>query len=240
MTKKIVSLLVASLLALSLCSTAFAAISPSEIGYAYVTNVTGEGISDDDLLYVTNTHITENNCTEEEYEASKELINNQEKVVEVLENNGIDVPADAEMILLSAGEYKAYIQHYGDEPYREDYEGPMTLTLGLGYIHGLEVEDGTTVYVLHYTDNGTWEVFECVVEDYKITIDLDSLSPILIYKMMSDGTINTVEPDVTDTVEEVTEETVETVEETIEVTTTTTENAVSQVSTLKKSPYTGA
>lgn len=240
MTKKIVSLLVASLLTLSLCSTAFAAISPSEIGKVYVRDVTAEGLQDDEKLVVTSEFITESTCTEEEYEASKELINNQDSVIEVLEENGIEVPADAEMVLLGGGEFKAYLQHTGEEVYREDYEGPMTLTLSLGYIHGLEVEDGTTVFVLHYTDNGVWEVFECVVENYKITIDLDSLSPILIYKMMSDGTINTVEPDLTDTVEEVTEETVETVEETVEVTTTTTENAVSQVSTLKKSPYTGA
>lgn len=239
MTKKIVSLLVATLVALSLCSTAFAAISPSEIGKVYVADVTAEGLQDDEKVVVTYNYISESSCTEDEYEASKELINNQDKVIEALEDNGVDVPADAEMILLGGGEYKAYLEHYGEDwsdYYREDYNGPMSLTLSLGYLD-MDVEDGTTVYVLHYTDNGTWEVFECVVENHKITLNLDSLSPILIYKMMSDGTINTVEPDLTDTVEEVTEETVE---ETVEVTTTTTENTVSSVSTMKKSPYTGA
>lgn len=231
--KKIVSMLMVMLMTLSLCSTAFAAISPSEIRFAYVANVSQEGLSDDESLYVNQSFITENSCTKEEYEASKELINNQESVIEVLEENGIDVPSNAEMVLLTAGEYEAYLQSYNGEVWNtEQYEGPITLTLSFKEIPELEVEDGMTVFVLHYTDNGVWEVFECVVENYRITIDLDSLSPILIYKMMSDGTINTIEPDLTDTVEETVE--------TVEVTTTESESSVSTVSTVKKSPYTGA
>lgn len=235
MTKKIVSMLVATLMALSLCTTAFAAISPSELPYAYASATTDEGLKDGEELKINTSSINQWSCSEEEYEASKQLVNNQDSVIEVLENNGIDVPADAEMVLISAGEYKAYIEHYGEDwsdYYREDYNGPLTLTLDLASI-GSDAADGDTVFVLHYTANGMWEVFECVVVDGKVTVDLNSLSPILVYKMMSDGTVSTVEPDVTETTEE-------TVKETIETTTTTTESTVSTVSTLKKSPYTGA
>lgn len=231
MTKKIVSLLAAALVALSLCSTAFAAISPSELPYAYASATTDEGLKDGEELIIRTSSINQWSCTEEEYEASKQLINNQDSVIEVLESNGIDVPADAEMVLISAGEYDAFVEHYGDDwsdYYRNEYDGPLTLTLDLSSI-GSDAADGDTVFVLHYTANGVWEVFECVVVDGKVTVDLNSLSPILIYKMMSDGSVSTVEP-----------ETTETVEKTVETTTTTSESSVSTVSSLKKSPYTGA
>lgn len=231
MKKKIVSVLVATLMALSVYSTAFAAISPMDLPYAYASATTDEGLKDGEELKINTTSINQWTCTEEEYEASKQLVNNQDSVIEVLESNGIDVPADAEMILISAGEYDAYIEHRGEDwsdYYREDYNGPLTLTLDLSTLNS-DAVDGDTVFVLHYNANGEWEVFECVVVNGTVTVDLNSLSPILVYKMMSDGTASVVEPEAT-----------ETVEETVEVTATASESAESTVSTLKKSPYTGA
>lgn len=256
--KKLLALLTALAMVCCLCTTTFAADSPSDstfdkidAPYVYASGTSEEGLTDNDVLYIDSRQINTDNCTPEEFEAAKTLADNEEEVVKVLEENGVDVPADAKMVLISAGEYDAYVDHYEySEEYGYnvwtgggEYEGQLDLTLDLD---GLDVEDGDTVYVLHYTSEGTWEVFECVVEDGTVTIDVASLSPIMVYKMMSDGTATPVEPDPTDPTEEPTEEPTDTpaTEEpattTATATTTAAASTTKTVSTVKTSPYTGA
>lgn len=256
MNKKLLALLTALAMVFCICSTAFAADSPSEIPaesinapYAYCSATTDKGLEDGEYMYVTANEINTNNCTEEEFEAAKTLVDNEEEVVKVLEENGVDVVENPKMVLISAGEYDAYTYRFEDdgENYNEiteDYNGQLNLTLHLGRLEA-DVADGDTVYVLHYAADGNWEVYECVVEDMSVTIDVESLSPIMIYKMMSDGTVTPVEPDLTDPSEEEPTDTNTTEEPTTtttaaSTTTTAAASTTKTTSTVKTSPYTGA
>lgn len=61
-----------------------------------------------------------------------------------------------------------------------------------------DLKDGDTVYVLHKKADGTWEVLEGTVsvgEDGTATVNahFDSLSPVAIIKVMSDGSVVTID-----------------------------------------------
>ena len=70
-------------------------------------------------------------------------------------------------------------------------------TYTYGAIQGLK--EGSTVYVLHQKDDGTWEVMEGTVKvktnidgtytSYYVTAHFDSLSPVAIIKVMSNGEV---------------------------------------------------
>lgn len=80
--------------------------------------------------------------------------------------------------VLAAGE----IDIVGDMP-----AGGVDITMVI--VDG-DVKPGNTVYVLHQKADGTWEVFEAVVDETgRIKVHFDSLSPVAVVKVMSDGTV---------------------------------------------------
>ena len=131
----------------------------------------------------------------------------------IIEKAGFDVPNDANVVLLGAGDYSAY-----ENPVREDYwwwqgvsqfKEPTEIPEG-----GIDIEfsahpeyqelwkglkAGDSIYVLHQLKNGAWEVIETTLEFQKggeggadtlrFSVHLDSLSPIAFVKVMSDGTV---------------------------------------------------
>nr|WP_304968494.1 hypothetical protein [uncultured Dubosiella sp.] len=126
----------------------------------------------------------------------------------IIENAGFDVPKDANVVLLGAGDYGA-IKH-------DTYKGMLTAGKGekvdipeggMDFEFALSPEyqklwkgltAGDSIYVLHQLKTGAWEVIETTIEFeksmentdvLKFNVHLDSLSPIAFVKVMSDGTV---------------------------------------------------
>lgn len=105
------------------------------------------------------------------------VLDDQEKLAEIITEAGYVVEEDYSFVVLTAGDYSLL------EP---DHEGKIKL----GFVIVDEtVESGDKVYALHQLHNGTWEVIEATVEGVEITIELDSLSPVAIVKVMSNGDV---------------------------------------------------
>lgn len=106
-----------------------------------------------------------------------ESLTTQEGLKKVL-GTKFEVGANDEVVVIAAGELKID----GDMP-----EGGLDFVID---VNGNGVNPGDTVYVLHKKDDGTWEVFAVVVkEDGSIEFHLDSLSPVGVVKVMSDGSV---------------------------------------------------
>ena len=56
-----------------------------------------------------------------------------------------------------------------------NYEGELVITFDLG-----TENDGKTVYIVHKKSDGSFEDFKSIVENGKVTIKVDELSPFLI------------------------------------------------------------
>lgn len=105
------------------------------------------------------------------------VLDDQEKLAEIITEAGYVVEEDYSFVVLTAGDYSLL------EP---DHEGKIKL----GFVIVDEtVESGDKVYALHQLHNGTWEVIEATVEGVEITIELDSLSPVAIVKVMSNDDV---------------------------------------------------
>lgn len=139
-------------------------------------------------------------------EKTYEELTKPDAMKNIIEKAGFDVPKDANVVLLGAGDYSAKEYFCSGNTYY-GYGEPVEIPEG-----GMDIEfraypeydelwkglqDGDSIYVLHQLKNGTWEVVETTVQlnqdgvtdELSFTIRLDSLSPIAFVKVMSDGTV---------------------------------------------------
>ncbi|TGY65211.1 hypothetical protein [Dubosiella muris] len=135
-------------------------------------------------------------------------------VRDIIEKAGFDVPKDANVVLLGAGDYESYVQKLpANRPVGVGSTSAEKVDLPEG---GMDFEfnvwpqyqelwkglkAGDTIYVMHQLKNGAWEVMEATLEEtegeaaigtqkgLKFKLHLDSLSPIAFVKVMSDGTV---------------------------------------------------
>lgn len=106
-----------------------------------------------------------------------EAVTNEDSLKEIL-GTKYTVGSKDNVVLLAAGE----INIVGEMP-----EGGVDITMAI--VDG-DVKPGNTVYVLHKKADGTWEVFEAVVDaNGEITVHFNSLSPVAVVKVMSDGSV---------------------------------------------------
>lgn len=118
-------------------------------------------------------------------------------------------------------------------------EGGVDLSLNLSDFVGADdlqdLQDGSILYLLHQKKDGTWEVLEGTVSikdgAYFVSAHFDSLSPVAVLKVMSDGKVAVLATDTTVGGPGTTTKVGEIDPATGKVTTT---------STVKKSPKTGA
>ena len=138
-------------------------------------------------------------------------LSDEEKVKDILYEAGYTVKDDQDITVIAAGDLSLVDMETFEKT--EVPEGGIDLELNLGFqdsysyggqftygaIQGLK--EGSTVYVLHQKDDGTWEVMEGTVKvkttsdeygtytGYYVTAHFDSLSPVAIIKVMSNGEV---------------------------------------------------
>ena len=140
----------------------------------------------------------------------KEILSDEEKVKDILYEAGYTVKDDQDITVIAAGDLSLMDMEKFEKT--EVPEGGVDLDINLGFqnsysnngytytygaIQGLK--EGSTVYVLHQKDDGTWEVMEGTVKvktnidgtytSYYVTAHFDSLSPVAIIKVMSNGEV---------------------------------------------------
>lgn len=113
------------------------------------------------------------------------VIEDEKEVKEIIEKAGFEVPSDASITLLGAGNYYGKAFREPGEPV-VDVTQPFELTVLLWS----DLKVGDTVYVLHLKKDGNWEVAEgTVIYDGVVQVTLDGLSPVAFYKITQDGEI---------------------------------------------------
>lgn len=242
-------------------------------------------------------------------EEVEEILKDGDKVREILTDAGYEVKEEQDVVVLGAGDYELVGEYdfaSGDFEKYEVPEGGIDVEIQIGFEYQYEydsiygdpyqsgrndeymegIQEGDTVYILHQTADGTWEVLEGTIaikthtndsgseyyqttstySYYYVTAHLDSLSPVAVIKVMSNGEVVTLTKDgeklpidlgelqkpntgkedtttVTDKEEQNAEasDNGQTKEETIEGQKAQTEktSAVKTTSTVKKSPKTG-
>ena len=140
----------------------------------------------------------------------KDILSDEEKVKDILYEAGYTVKDDQDITVIAAGDLSLMDMEKFEKT--EVPEGGVDLDINLGFqnsysnngytytygaIQGLK--EGSTVYVLHQKDDGTWEVMEGTVKvktnidgtytSYYVTAHFDSLSPVAIIKVMSNGEV---------------------------------------------------
>ena len=140
----------------------------------------------------------------------KDILSDEEKVKDILYEAGYTVKDDQDITVIAAGDLSLMDMEKFEKT--EVPEGGVDLDINLGFqnsysnngytytygaIQGLK--EGSTVYVLHQKDDGTWEVMEGTVKvktkingthtSYYVPAHLDSLSPVAIIKVMSNGEV---------------------------------------------------
>lgn len=172
--KKLTAIMLVSTMCIGAAFTSFAAeadgSSPANkpLDVEGVT-ITGALDKDGNEVPVTTEEITEKEVVD--------TLTNEESLKDIL-GSKYQVGASDRVTVLAAGD----INVVGEMP-----EGGIDFTMAI--VDG-DVKPGNTVYVLHQKDDGTWEVFEAVIDaDGNITVHLDSLSPVAVVKVMSDGSV---------------------------------------------------
>lgn len=134
--------------------------------------------------------------TEEISKEVEEILKDEEKVKDILEGAGFDVKEDQNTVVLGAGNLEL-VDKFGN-PLEEMPEGGVDLDLRLDSFTNSEdfegLENGDTLYVLHQKADGTWEVLEGTVSVnefgvYSVSAHFDSLSPVAVVKVMSNGKV---------------------------------------------------
>lgn len=138
-----------------------------------------------------------------------DTLQDEEKVKDILTDAGYIVKDDQNVVVIGVGDIQLHdLETYEDI---EVPEGGVDLTLNIGWggddwIGAEELEgikDGDTLYILHQKADGTWEVLEgtAVIENqngfkaYKVAAHFDSLSPVAVIKIMSDGEVVVLDKD---------------------------------------------
>lgn len=135
-------------------------------------------------------------------EEVKEILSDEKAVVDIIEQAGYEVADDQKVVVIGAGEMELMQGTKVEMP-----EGGVDVTLNIGNTDAHDVgdiEDGDTLYVLHQKADGTWEVLEGTAEkevytygmndeysfaSYTLKFHLDSLSPVAVVKVMSNGEV---------------------------------------------------
>lgn len=141
-------------------------------------------------------------------EEVEEILKDEDKVKEILSDAGYEVKEDQNVVVLGAGDFELVgSMDWETHEYTklEMPEGGVDLAISIPYSIGEGIENGDTLYVLHQKADGTWEVLEgeAVVETttygegeyaysfttYKVKAHFDSLSPVAVIKVMSNGDV---------------------------------------------------
>ncbi len=116
-------------------------------------------------------------------------VDTPEKVVDLIEGAGFTLPANS-TVVVTGGEYFAEVN---DQEVDVNGQIPMIFDLA-----GKDYAAGQSVFVLHKMHNGEWEVIQATVDaNYQVAVSLNGLSPVVIAKVMTDGTVKPVEPSTT-------------------------------------------
>ena len=191
-------------------------------------------------------------------EEVEKILQDEEQVKEILYEAGYTVKDNEEITVIAASDVELY-DGISQEP-MELPEGGVDLELELGTLYEGEtytsfsgsdrvegIQNGDTLYILHQKADGTWEVLEgkAVVKDqngytaYGVSAHFDSLSPVAVIKIMSNGEVVVLDKDNN------VKETITTTTNTTTTTNATTSKAkgdsvkVVKTTTEKKSPKTG-
>lgn len=122
-------------------------------------------------------------------EAVKEEVDTPEKVIDIIKDAGFNVPANS-TVVVTGGEYYAEI-----DDTEVDVDGKIQMVFDMA---GTDFAIGQSVFVLHKMHNGEWEVIQTVVNDKgEVVATFNGLSPVVIAKVMSDGTVKPTNPSVT-------------------------------------------
>ncbi|HIZ08045.1 MAG TPA: hypothetical protein IAA08_08930 [Candidatus Eubacterium avistercoris] len=144
----------------------------------------------------------------------KDILSDEDQVKEILTDAGYIVGDDQDITVITAGDLSLMDMENFEKT--EVPEGGVDLEINLGsystYTYGeytyentygaiQGLKEGSTVYVLHQKDDGTWEVLEGTVKvktendkygsytGYYVTAHFDSLSPVAVIKVMSNGEV---------------------------------------------------
>lgn len=114
-------------------------------------------------------------------EEVKKVLEDKEQVKNIIKDAGYKVPDNAEVVVMGSANLTI----------TEMPEGGIDVEL---WYNGEDLKAGQIVYVLHQKADGTWEVLEGTITiNGSVKVHLDSLSPVAIVKIMSDGTVITLE-----------------------------------------------
>lgn len=138
-----------------------------------VTEATVDGIK----IEVTDSAITD--------EKVLEVVNDEQKVKDILKENGYKVPTGATVVVLGEGDYSYEVN---GKP--EELKKAVEMSFDAA---NLAAKDGDQVFVLHLKHDGKWEVISAVVEKGIIKVTLDGLSPVAFYKVVDEKTGKVVE-----------------------------------------------
>lgn len=116
-------------------------------------------------------------------------VDTPEKVVDIIKDAGYTLPANA-TVVVTGGEYFAEINDN-----EVDVNGKIQMAFDLA---GKNFAAGESVFVLHKMHNGEWEVIQTTVNaNFEVVVSLNGLSPVVIAKVMTNGSVKPVEPSTT-------------------------------------------
>lgn len=141
-------------------------------------------------------------------EEVEEILKDGDKVKEILSDAGYDVTGDQNVVVLGAADFELigeYDSEAGQFTKVDMPEGGVDLEITIPAISANGIEEGDTLYILHQKADGTWEVLEgeaivethtfgygngdVTYETYKVKAHFDSLSPVAVVKVMSNGDV---------------------------------------------------
>lgn len=194
--KKVITLVLAFVLCMSMGMVAFASpVDPGEVQsilpYSYGTDKDGNPVT----AYAS--------AMSEEV---KEILKDEQKVKDILTDAGYILKNDEKVTVVGAGDLHLVSVGPFSTEYFEVPEGGVDLELRIFnvYADGTEdtnvtsLKDGDRLYILHQKADGTWEVLEATAvvktdesgkKSVSVNAHFDSLSPVVIIKVMSDGEV---------------------------------------------------
>lgn len=120
------------------------------------------------------------------------ILDNEEKLKEILATKYI-IDSKDEVSVIGADDF--FLTHYYDQNNIKHYYTMPSDGLDIRFFLWVNnIKERDTVYALHQKNDGTWEIIPASVEytaanGPEITVHVNSLSPIAIVKVMSDGSI---------------------------------------------------
>lgn len=179
----------------------------------------------------------------------EEILKDESAVKDILKDAGYVVSDEDQVVVLGAGDFETYDKNF--EVYDQDISDGAEMSFSLGYSSGdyssenwddlKDLKDGDTIYVLHQTADGTWEVLEGTVSatttdwgysTVSVKVTMTDFSPVAFVKVMSNGEVVVLDKN------EVPVSQVETSATSV-TSSKTTEKVTTTSVTVKKSPKTG-